>query len=68
MGKSDFDKDSFWDLDLLIPKRKHTTSMKPFASEIRTAEVADDKMQTAVPKEELRLTVPPADAQTTTQE
>ena len=61
IGYADNDKDSFWDLDLLLPRKKNTAPMKPFASSVKTVEVCETaEHPPAIPKEELRLTTPPA--------
>ena len=39
IGYADSDKDSFWDLDLLLPAKKQSSKMKPFSSGIRPAQV-----------------------------
>ncbi len=65
IGYADSDKDSFWDLDLLLPAKKQSSKMKPFSSGIRTAEVVaggDDAAKGE--REEQRLTMPPADPAT----
>lgn len=61
IGYADSDKDSFWELDMLLPKKKSKPTMKPFASSIQTAEVVQSNTtgQSTV-REELRLTTPPA--------
>lgn len=61
IGYSDSDKDSFWELDLLLPKKKNARPLRPFASEVKTVEVGESvERPTAIPREELRLTTPPA--------
>ena len=69
IGYADRDKDSFWDLDLLLPQRKKASPMQPFASSVRTAEVGDAAdASPSVSREELRLTTPPADENAETSE
>ncbi len=53
---SDADKDSFWDLDVLLPARKKSQPAKPFAARVETVEISAPPKQAPVNKGETRIT------------